>query len=143
MSAEDNLRTVEKLFVDINEHQLGRSRDAYTANYMYEAPGLPGTVDLDASIAYTQGFITAFPDLHFDLMHKVTQGDFVAVSWVGSGTHTGPLATPTGDMLPATNKKAKVPGSTFYQFNGSKVVRSWVYWDMVSLLAQLGLMPGM
>jgi hypothetical protein len=66
----------------------------------------------------------------------------VVVNWVGSGTHTGPLRTPTGDMLPATGKKARVPGSTTYQFRGNLASRSWQYWDMVTLLAQLGLMPG-
>jgi predicted ester cyclase len=67
----------------------------------------------------------------------------VVINWVATGTHNGGLRTPTGDTLPPTGKKASVPGSTTYQFKGAKVARSWVYWDMVTLLAQLGLMPGM
>jgi hypothetical protein len=46
-------------------------------------------------------FMTAFLDLHFELNDKVAQGDLVAMSWVSSGTHSGPLRTPTGEMLPA------------------------------------------
>ena len=43
----------------------------------------------------------------------------------------------------ATNKKASVNGSTFYEFKNGKVVSSQIYWDMVTLLAQIGMMPGM
>ena len=62
---------------------------------------------------------------------------------MSSGTHTGGLRTPTGQVIPPTGKKGLVPSSTTYQFKGGKVAQSWVHWDMVTLLAQLGLMPGM
>jgi predicted ester cyclase len=97
----------------------------------------------DQAKAYTQGFITGFPDLHFELTQKVDQGEYVVINWVGNGTHTGPLPTPTGDTLPATGKKATVVGSTTYQIKNGKAVKGWTYWDMVSLLSQLGMMPGM
>ena len=65
------------------------------------------------------------------------------LNWVASGTHTGPLRTPTGASIPPTGKKAVVPGSSTYQFKNGKAVHTWVHWDMVTLLDQLGLMPGM
>jgi len=76
-------------------------------------------------------------------MHTIAQGDFVVVNWMSTGTHTGGLRTPTGAVIPPTGKKAMVPGSTTYQFRGGKVAQTWVHWDMTTLLAQLGLMPGM
>jgi steroid delta-isomerase-like uncharacterized protein len=143
MSEQENLRTVEKIFAALNDRQFGATDDAYAADYRYEAPGLPGPVDHATSGDYVRGFVTAFPDLHFELKDKVAQGDLVAVSWVSTGTHTGPLRTPTGEMLPPTGRKATGQGSSFYRFKNGKITRSAIYWDMVSLLAQLGLMPGM
>lgn len=142
MSEQENIKVIEKIFEDLNRHDLSQVDQYETTDYLADAPGSPGSQGREAARAYVQGFIDAFPDLHFDLTHKIAQGDFVVVNWVGTGTHTGPLRTPTGDLLPATGKKATVPGSTTYQFRGGKACRSWQFWDMVTLLAQLGLMPG-
>jgi len=142
MSEQENVRVAEKLFEAINAHNLTQGLDYYAPDYLYEAPGVPGQFNREQAQAYTQGFLDAFPDLHFEIKHKISQGDYVVINWSASGTHTGPLTTPTGDQLPPTGKKAVVPGSTTYEFISGKVSRSWVHWDMVTLLAQLGLMPG-
>jgi steroid delta-isomerase-like uncharacterized protein len=143
MSEQENLHAVEQIFATLNARQLGAMDDVYAADYKYEAPGLPGPVDQETARGYVQGFVTAFPDLHFELKDKVAQGDLVAVSWVSSGTHSGPLRTPTGEMLPPTDRKVTGQGSAFYRFKNGKITSSAIHWDMVALLAQLGLMPGM
>lgn len=143
MSEQENLRTVEMIFSTLNSREIGAMDHAYTSDYRYEAPGINGPVNLEAARGYVDGFITAFPDLHFELKDKVAQGDVVAVSWESTGTHTGPLRTPTGDVLPPTNKKVFGQGSSFYRFKDGKIASSAIHWDMVTLLAQLGLMPGM
>ena len=146
MSEFDNTRIAEKLFDAINAHNLDLGDSYLAVDYKFEGPGTDlngGALDRDQAKAYTQGFINGFPDLHFEMKQKVAQGEYVVINWVGSGTHTGPLSTPTGDTLPATGKKAIVTGSTTYQIINGKVVKGWTYWDMVSLLSQLGMMPGM
>ena len=146
MSEIDNIRIAEKLFDAINAHNLNLGDTYQAVDYKFEGPGTPrdgGALDRDQSKAYTQGFLNAFPDLHFELKQKIAQGENVVINWVASGTHTGPLLTPTGGSLPATGKKAIVPGSTTYQFKDGKVVKGWTYWDMVTLLSQIGMMPGM
>lgn len=143
MSEQDNIRIAEKVFQALNDHDLGGNDDLYADGYGQEAPGSPGIQNFKQGQAYTQGFFDAFPDLHFDVRHKIAQGDFVVFNWVGSGTHKGGLRTPTGETIPPTGKKAMVPGSTTYQIKNGKIVHSWLHWDMVTLLAQLGLMPGM
>ena len=141
MSEQENLRVAEKLFEAINSHDLSRGSDYQSADYKFEGPGANGVLNSDQATAYTQGFLNAFPDLHFELKQKVAQGDYVVINWVASGTHTGPLLTPTGATIPPTGKKAVVPGSTTYQVKNGKAVSGQTYWDMVTLLAQLGLMP--
>ncbi len=143
MSESENLATVEKLFAALETRDFASTDGYYAADFRQEAPGRPAPMTLEQSRENLQGFITAFPDLSFKLRTKVAQGDSVAVSWTSSGTHTGPLPTPTGDSLPPTNKKASVNGSSFYKFKNGKIVGSQTYWDMTGLLAQLGLMPGM
>lgn len=143
MSEKENLASVVRIFASLNSRNLGSEDEMYAADYQYEAPGAAGALSLEQAREYIQGFINAFPDLHFELKTKIAQGDSVAVSWESTGTHTGPLRTPTGATLPPTNKKGVVTGSSFYQFKDGKIINSQQYWDMVTLLTQLGMMPGM
>ena len=143
MSEQENTRAVEKLFEALNAHDLSRDTEYISPDFHADQPGASGPMTQDQNIAYTQGFFDAFPDLHFDKRQIIAQGDFVVINWMGSGTHKGGLRTPTGAVIPPTGKHARVPGSTTYQFKNGKVVQSTTFWDMATLLAQLGLMPGM
>jgi predicted ester cyclase len=67
----------------------------------------------------------------------------VVVQWVGIGTQTGPLHTPSGAALPATGQRATVPGTSILEIKDGKIVRNWVAFDMVTMLGQLGLLPAM
>jgi hypothetical protein len=62
----------------------------------------------------------------------------VAATYEAKGKHSAPLKTPTGDSIPPTNRLATVLGATVYQFKNDKVIRQEIYWDMVTLLMQLG-----
>ena len=144
MSELDNIRIAEKLFDALNAHNLNLGDSYEDIDYKFEGPGTArngGALNRDQAKVYTQGFINGFPDLHFELTQKIAQGEYVVINWIGSGTHNGPLTTPTGDTLPATGKKAVVAGSTTYQIINGKVVKGWTYWDMVSMLSQLGILP--
>ncbi len=59
-----------------------------------------------------------------------------------TGTHTGPLATPTGGEVPPTNKRIEVKGAGFVRLNEKgEILEERRYYDVGALLRQLGLMP--
>lgn len=62
---------------------------------------------------------------------------------MSTGTHNGPLCTPSGNAIQPTGRSGTVPGSTTYEIKNSKITHAWIYWDMAGMLAQLGLMPEM
>jgi steroid delta-isomerase-like uncharacterized protein len=141
MSEQDNVRIVQAQFKATNARDHDRWSQSRAADYLVEQPGAPAALNAEQDWAFLQVFVTAFPDLHFEVTRTIAQGDDVVAHWTATGTHTGPLVTPTGDTVPATGKKAAVVGSTTYEFKGGKIAREWVFWDMTSLLGQLGLMP--
>lgn len=143
MNEMENTRIIERIYELNNSHDLVTRNDLLANDIHFEAPGSIVITNRDQYNAYLQGFLDAFPDLRFELTQKVAQGDWVVVNWIASGTHSGGLRTPTGDVIPATGKKAVVPGSNTFQVKNGKVVSDHTYWDMATLLAQLGLMPGM
>ena len=143
MSEQDNVKIVHKFYDNFNAHNLEANDRLQSEDAKTEAPGAPGPMNVEQGRGYTQVFLTAFPDLHFDILQTIAQGDHVVVNWRGTGTHNGPLMSPSGHATPATHKAATVHGSNTFEVKNGKITRSAVYFDMAGLLTQLGLMPPM
>ena len=143
MSEQENIKVMQASFDALNAHDLDRWSQFQSGDYMAEAPGATGSMNQEQTRMLNQGFFTAFPDLHFELTRTIAQGDFVVTHWKATGTHTGPMRTPSGGSIPPTGKKGMVTGSTTAEIKNGKVTRAWTFWDMASLLGQLGLLPPM
>jgi len=57
-----------------------------------------------------------------------------------TGTHTGVLASPEGDIAP-TNRRATARGVQLQRIAEGKIAEEHVYFDQLEILAQLGLVP--
>jgi len=64
------------------------------------------------------------------------QGDKVAYVSTMTGTQTGPM----GD-LPASGKSFTVVNIIIQRLEGGKIAETWVSWDNVAMLSQLGFFP--
>jgi steroid delta-isomerase-like uncharacterized protein len=144
MSEQDNIKAAHAFFEAWNAGDLSQG-DAYSAEgVMAEGPGAPGPMNAEQNRMYLQNFMTAFPGTKFEILQTIAQGDFVVTNWKASGgTHSGPLQTPSGGSIPPTGKSAVVMGSTTTKLRDGKVTHTWTFWDMASLLGQLGLLPPM
>ncbi len=143
MSEQENIRITRKLFDSLNSHDVNENIQYLANDVKTTGTGAPKVLDKEGSRAYTQQFMDAFPDLHFDVKEIIAQGDWVAATWTARGTHNAPLVSPGGDTIPPTHKKTEVPGSTIFQFKNDKVVRQEIYWDMMTLLMQLGVVTNL
>ena len=143
MSEQENTKIAMTFFDHFNAHDLDATGQLLADDYKSGAAGGADLMNKEQDRMYMQSFLTAFPDLHYEVMLAVAQGDHVVINWVASGTHNGPLGTPSGGTIEPTGKKATVPGSSTYQIKGGKIARSASYWDMAGLLGQLDLLPPM
>ena len=64
----------------------------------------------------------------------------MAVEFVASGTHTGPLMTP-GGAIPASNNQVTLNVCEVHQWKDGKLSRLVNYQDAMSLMVQVGAMP--
>jgi predicted ester cyclase len=114
-------------------------------DYIAEHPGVSAPLNKTMSMGYNQRFVTALPDIHFEVLHVLAEGDHVLINWTGSGTHAERLATLTGETIPPTRRRVRVSGALLTEVRDGKIVRQWGYWDQLSLLAQLGIteQPGL
>jgi steroid delta-isomerase-like uncharacterized protein len=116
--------------------------DAYeaglTADSVYDEVGTSRRIEgVAAIIATMQGWKQAFPDVKGTIDHAFADGDTVVLEVTWKGTHSGPLRGPSG-AIPATGRQQTTRTSWVLTFDGDKVTNSRHYFDMLSLLQQLG-----
>jgi predicted ester cyclase len=83
---------------------------------------------------------TAMPDVKGEVELTLVSGKNAATVALFTGTHTGPLAMPGGE-IPATQKKIglRVAHAVVFGEDGQRVSKEWFYLDMGTMFAQLGL----
>ena len=94
----------------------------------------------DALRQWFEGFLTAGPDARAELKTLVVAGEWAASEHVGSFTHTGPLLSPSGE-IPPTGRQVELQIAEVYHVRDGKVALLRAYYDVATMLQQLGLMP--
>ena len=79
------------------------------------------------------GYRSAFPDLEVEIDRQLEEGDLVCTSWKAQGTHHGELFG-----IAPTSKQVTVTGVTIDRITSGRVVESWMTWDVLGLMQQLG-----
>jgi steroid delta-isomerase-like uncharacterized protein len=87
--------------------------------------------------AFVRQWYEAFPDARMEMRKIAAEGDLVAVWGTFIGTHQAPMGP-----YPATGKRVESETFAFFRLEEGKIAESWVTWDNVALLKQLGLYPG-
>ena len=83
------------------------------------------------------GWATAFPDSQVEIRSITVDGDRVIVEHNGRGTHGGPLETPSGPVA-ATGRRVDIPFCEVFEVRGGKIARSRTYFDVATMMGQLG-----
>jgi predicted ester cyclase len=144
MSELENIKAATFFFEAWNTGDLSKVSEYVAADFKAEGPGAPGPMNFEQNMQYNQSFLTAFPGSKFEVLQTIVQSDYVVINWkAGPAVNSGPLRAPSGNTIPPTGKTATIVGSTTSQIKNGKITRSWTFWDMASLLGQLGLLPPM
>jgi steroid delta-isomerase-like uncharacterized protein len=98
--------------------------------------GIHRDAGLEEDQAALKGWHQAFPDVAIVPEKLIAEDDLVTIYWIASGTNTG-----TGNGLPATGKKAELPGITIWRIVDGKIKEEWSAFDQLSMMQQLGLLP--
>jgi steroid delta-isomerase-like uncharacterized protein len=139
MSSEENKRIALSIIEALNARDLSLWWQHLAEDYIAELPGVSAPLNKTKTMGYHQRFVTALPDIHFEVLHVLAEGDHVLIHWMASGTHDERLATVTGETIPPTQRSVRVSGALLIEVRDGKIVREWSYWDQLSLLAQLGI----
>ena len=135
-----DLSTVVQSFYDRwREGDLDQARALFTDDAVIVTPA--GMMDLDAHEQMGRSFMSAFPDSHMDVVKMVSVGDDVWVTGNFRGTQTGDLAGEQG-TIPASGRSIDIPYAEVFTIRDGRIARQETYWDQMTMMGQLGALPG-
>jgi steroid delta-isomerase-like uncharacterized protein len=126
-------------------HEAFNQRDFETMTSQYadriswtdNAQGRTFTTPREFRDDFLAGWVRSSSDIRISDPRYLDAGQAVVCTFTVTGTHDGPLGP-----FPATGRAFALPLCELWHFDaGGRVVGGDLYYDQVSLLTQLGLMP--
>jgi SnoaL-like polyketide cyclase len=94
----------------------------------------------EAHAAAMQRFLRSFPDMHVDTPYAVQfgRGDWITVVTHATGTFTGEMMLPGGNVIPPTGKAFDVEFGQTTKWDGDRLIVISAFWDAALQARQLG-----
>lgn len=139
MNATESAAFARKVIDAYNAHNLDELESCYAASSeTLTVPTGERALGPDGARHDTQRWLTAFPDMQFEIANLAAGDDFVAVEVRFRGTNTGPLALPEGELA-ATGRPVEIQGCMVLQFKDGKILTEHDYFDRATMSEQLGI----
>jgi steroid delta-isomerase-like uncharacterized protein len=130
-------RLVNDLVDSWNSHDVDRAAEFYSPDYIGNDRGQSAAHRGREGIrAFLTGYLTAFPDLHFQTDEILVDSNRVALAWTARGTHRGAIL-----RIPPTGRVIAVRGVSLLTIENAQVKRATYFWDVAELLRAVGLLP--
>lgn len=133
-----NKTTVLAALDVMNNHEYDRYGEYFTPDFQRHSQATPDVKinSLDEMLGFVKTWDQAFPDAKMEVRKIAAEGDLVAIWVTYAGTHDAPMGE-----FPATGKRMESETFGFFRMADGKIAESWVTWDNLAVLSQLGLLP--
>jgi len=132
-SSEDNKAAVRACFQAASEGNFDAFESILTPGYVLHPEEVRGAAGLAEMVSM---YRSAMSDLHVDIEHQFTEGDYVATRVTIRGTHDGDLMG-----TPATGRKVAFSALTISRCENGRIAEEWEIADTMALLGQVGALP--
>ena len=96
-----------------------------------------GDTNFEQHKQHRAALYTAFPDLNWIIEDMIAEGDKVVVRFRASGTQKGAFKG-----IPPTERQIIITGVAIYKIDRGKLIEDWAFMDALSIMRQLGAIPG-
>jgi predicted ester cyclase len=130
-----NEAVVRAFATALNEHDFAALDTLLTEDYVRHSQATP-EYDIDSReefVQFSRDDLEAFPKATLELERLVSAGDEVAFWGTWRGTQSGVMG-----VFPATNEDVELHFSGIHRLEGGRVAETWVTWDNLTALVQLG-----
>jgi predicted ester cyclase len=139
MSVEENKavarRVVEELFN--HEGNLDAADELFTSEYVGYVAGFEDLHGAEAVKYFAATERQAIPDLKNTIEEQAAEGEKVVTRYRAQGTHSGE----TEAFGPPSGNKIDITGMVIDRVVGGKIVESWIVYDALGMMQQLGSIP--
>ena len=136
-----NARIARAVYEGFNDRDFDRSLESLAEDCAWT--NLPTAETFSGREGFRRNlerWATAYPDGRCEDIHVIATDDYVVVEFMGRGTNSGPMVTPEGE-LPATGRRVEIPFCDVHRIDDGKITNGRSYFDMATMLRQLGLAP--
>ena len=138
----DSIECASQFVEAYNNSDWDRLKAAFAADAVYDEVGTRRRLQgPDEILSANMGWKEAFPDSKGNITGAFADDGDVTLEITWEGTHTGPLESPQG-TIPPSGKHFEVRACQVVKVEQDKIKEDHHYFDMVSLLEQLGVTPG-
>lgn len=138
--SERNKSIVRHVHNEVNRGNIDVFDDLLAPDYARHCQSMPPESQEMRGSALLKAFVkehlAAFPDWKDTIEFILAEGDRVAYVTTSTGTQTGRMGP-----LHGTDKGVRIVSLIIHRFEGRKIAETWISWDNVSLLTQLGHLP--
>ena len=136
------IETAKAATTAYNDKSWDKVKTLFTENGVYDEKGTGRRIQgIGQIVEAWQGWAKAIPDSKATFVAEYASGDTAVLEVVWKGTHTGPMQTPSG-TIPPSNKRIEIPACQVIKVEGDKVKSYTHYFDMLTMLTQIGALKG-
>lgn len=136
----DNIATIRHIHSEMAKGNMEVFDEFLAENYVRHCQAMPPELQemhgSEQLKAFVGDFISAVSDFSETIDVIVADSDKVAYVTTMNATQTGPMGG-----LPATGKTFECVNIIIQRFENGKIAETWVTWDNVAMLSQLGFFP--
>lgn len=136
MSTEENKTNIRRVYVEaLNKGNMAVIEELYSPDHVLHT----SSENIHGPEGFKQFIMmyrSAFPDLQFTVEDLIAEEDKVVSHYTASGTHRGNF-----QGIAPNNKHVTTTGIAISRFEHGKVVESWLIFNALSMLQQLGVIP--
>jgi hypothetical protein len=113
----------------------------YAVDALAETPELGQIKGREQIIEYLKGFSEAFSDKRYEMVIAHEAGNVAIDEGYLHGVHTGPLMTPSGEVVEPTGRTLRLRSCDIGTVEHGLITRHHFFYDQLDFLTQLGLLP--
>lgn len=139
MSQQSMIDTAKVPVIAYNNKDWDAVKACVAPGFVYDEVATHRRVQgTDQVLAVWKGWAAAMPDSKATFHDAYVSGNTVVLEITWRGTHTGPLQLPKGEV-PGTGKPFELRACQVFEIAGGKAQSMRQYFDMATLLQQLGI----
>jgi predicted ester cyclase len=139
MSVEENKAVARRVVEELFNHDgnLDVADELFSAEYVGYVAGFEALHGAEAVKHFAATERQAIPDLRNTIEEQVAEGEKVVTRYRAQGTHSGE----TEAFGPPTGNRIDIAGMVIDRVVGGKIVQSWIVYDALGMMQQLGSIP--